>query len=162
MVRDVLELGRRDRLTAEQLELASFCRVFVEEFSMHAPGIAQLVQMDLDEGITVWFDRVHLYQILANLLGNARRYCSGQDGSIRLQARIVDERSVLIAIRDDGPGIPVDDRVKVFEPFFTSDPKGTGLGLFMARELADANAAELTLLDAPGGAEFHLMARRSA
>ncbi|MBS1209857.1 MAG: pilS [Proteobacteria bacterium] len=162
MVRDVLELGRRDRLTAEKLELASFCRGFVEEFSMHSSGIAELVKMNLEDGVAVWFDRVHLYQILANLLGNARRYCSGKDGCIYLQAHAVDERSVLIAIRDDGPGIPADDRVKVFEPFFTSDPKGTGLGLFMARELAEANAAELTLLDAPGGAEFHLLARRSA
>ncbi|MDP5240192.1 HAMP domain-containing sensor histidine kinase [Uliginosibacterium sp. 31-16] len=162
MVRDVLELGRRDRLTVESLDAAQFCRSFVDEFSIPAPQVAQLVRLELEEHVMLNFDRVHLYQILANLLGNASRYCSGTPGSICLSARAQDERRVLIAIRDDGPGIAIEDRAKVFEPFFTSDPKGTGLGLFMARELADANGAELSLLEAPGGAEFHLIARRTA
>lgn len=162
IVHDVLDLGQRDRLTSEQLDLAQFCRGFVEEFSIPDPHIAQLVQLELDEGAVGFFDRLHLYQILANLIGNACRYCSGQDGSIRLSVRVIDEHRVQIAVRDDGPGIPAEDRAKVFEPFFTSDPKGTGLGLFMARELAEANGAELSLVDASGGAEFHLMARRSA
>ncbi|GAB2888644.1 ATP-binding protein [Uliginosibacterium flavum] len=162
IVRDVLELGQRDRLTSEPLDLAQFCRGFVDEFSIPNPRIAQLVQLELDEGARGCFDRLHLYQILANLIGNASRYCSGQDGSICLSVRVIDEHRVQIAVRDDGPGIPAEDRAKVFEPFFTSDPKGTGLGLFMARELAEANGAELSLQDAPGGAEFHLMARRTA
>jgi two-component system sensor histidine kinase PilS (NtrC family) len=48
----------------------------------------------------------------------------------------------------------------LFEPFFTSDPKGTGLGLYTARELAEANGASLSLADSEVGAEFHLVARR--
>jgi two-component system, NtrC family, sensor histidine kinase PilS len=162
LVTDVLEVGRRDRLTPEQIDLTHFCRSFVEEYAVHAPIAAQTIRLELEEKTVAWFDRMHLYQILANLIDNAGRYCSGLSGCIRLSLKQVDERRVLIAIRDDGPGIAAEDRSKVFEPFFTSDPKGTGLGLFMARELAEANGAELTLVDASGGAEFHLLARRTA
>jgi two-component system sensor histidine kinase PilS (NtrC family) len=162
MIRDVLELGRRDRLTAEQLDLAQFCRNFVDEYAVHDAEFARLVSLQLAHGAQGWFDRVHLYQILSNLVGNARRYCSGAPESIHLMVSQPDERHVLITVKDDGPGIPEADRIKVFEPFFTSDPKGTGLGLFMARELAEANGANLALMDAPGGAEFHLLIRRTA
>lgn len=162
MIRDVLELGKRDRLTAEQLDLALFCRNLADEYIAHDAEFGRLVQLQLTAGVQGWFDRVHLYQILSNLLGNARRYCSGSAGSIQISLTQSDERHALITVKDDGPGIPEEDRIKVFEPFFTSDPKGTGLGLFMARELAEANGADLALMDAPGGAEFHLLIRRTA
>lgn len=162
MIRDVLELGKRDRMTTELIDLVQFCRNFIDEYSLHAPGVATLVCLDAKEDVVAWFDRVHLYQILSNLIGNASRYCSGQPDSIVLTLRCLDDWRALISVRDDGPGIKVDDRNKVFEPFFTSDPKGTGLGLYMARELAEANGAELSLVDAPGSAEFHLLARRTA
>ncbi|NSL55562.1 sensor histidine kinase [Uliginosibacterium aquaticum] len=160
IVRDVLELGRRDRLTSERLELGQFCRTFLEEYALQHADVMTLVVLDVPQEVWVNFDRVHLYQILSNLLGNARRYCCGQPGSIHLNVQRLDEARGLFTIRDDGPGIPSEDRSKVFEPFFTSDPKGTGLGLYMARELAEANAADLSLLDAAGGAEFHLIVRR--
>jgi len=162
MIREVLELGRRDRLTAEQLDLAQFCRSFADEYAIHDAEFARLVALDLEDGIQGIFDRVHLYQILSNLVGNARRYCSGETGGIRICLDHADERHAVISVRDDGPGISEEDRIKIFEPFFTSDPKGTGLGLFMARELAEANGAELSLVEAPEGADFHLLIRRTA
>lgn len=160
MVRDVLELGQRDRLTLEVLDVAQFCRGFVEEFSAPKPQIAPWIRLEMEEGVMLQFDRLHLYQIFANLIGNASRYCSQQPASIVLSAHALDEHRVLISVSDDGPGIPESERAKVFEPFFTSDPKGSGLGLYMARELAEANSAELSLVDAPGGAVFHLIVRR--
>lgn len=162
MIRDVLELSRRDRLTAEELDLTLFCRNFVEECAAHDAELGRLIDFQATAGVRGWFDRVHLYQILSNLVGNARRYCSGEAGCVRLVLSQPDERHAMISVRDDGPGIPEEDRGKVFEPFFTSDPKGTGLGLFMARELAEANGANLELMEAPGGAEFHLLIRRTA
>ena len=161
MVRDVLELGRRDRAVPERIELESFLRVFVDEFSMHTPDAASALTMSVQQGMEVEFDRVHLYQILTNLVGNACRYCSGEAGSVRLTAHALDDGRVLVSVKDDGPGIPIEDRVKVFEPFFTSDPKGTGLGLYMARELAEANGGRLRLVEGSGGAEFQLVARRA-
>lgn len=161
IVRDVLELGRRDRLTSESLALDVFCQGFLEEFVLR--GSAQQGRVKLEAiSVTVRFDRLHLYQILSNLLGNAVRYASDAEGAVQLSISFLDAQCVCLSVRDDGPGIPEADRGNVFEPFFTSDPKGTGLGLFTARELAEANGAELRLVGASGGAEFQLIMRRVA
>lgn len=162
MVHDVMELGRRDRLTSERLDLGAFLHTFVDELALHTPQAVECIALSVEETPAVCFDRVHLHQIVANLVGNALRYCSGEPGSVSLQLRVLDDERVRLVVKDDGPGIPPEDRGKVFEPFFTSDPKGTGLGLYIARELADANGARLELADSTGGAEFHLIARRAA
>jgi two-component system sensor histidine kinase PilS (NtrC family) len=66
-----------------------------------------------------------------------------------------------LTIRDDGPGVSAEHRDKLFEPFFTTDAQGTGLGLFLARELAEANAAQLAYLPGEDGASFRLSLRQS-
>lgn len=163
IIRDVLELGRRDRGMPESLDLVEFVRGFVDEFSSYSsiPRVAvRIVADDVSVPAKVLFDRVHLYQILSNLVGNAWRYCSKSEDAIQLLFRDLDERRIVLAVMDDGAGIKPDDRPKLFEPFFTSDPKGTGLGLYTARELAEANGASLNLAESPLGAEFHLVVRR--
>jgi len=66
-----------------------------------------------------------------------------------------------LEIQDDGPGLPPQHQGKLFEPFFTTDAQGTGLGLFLARELAAANHAELAYVPGTGGACFRLSLRGS-
>ncbi|MEC5400135.1 sensor histidine kinase [Uliginosibacterium sp. H1] len=164
MVRDVMDLGRRDRVTAEALDIAAFVGTFLDELAMPSPQIVAMVTAECEASLRLRFDRVHLHQILTNLVSNACRYGSGQPGSVRVVGRAQDD-AITLTVSDDGPGIAEADRAKVFEPFFTSDPKGTGLGLYIARELAEANGARLALLE-PGetaspGAVFRLTARRA-
>ncbi|MDQ8020974.1 MAG: HAMP domain-containing sensor histidine kinase [Moraxellaceae bacterium] len=164
MVRDVMDLGRRDRVTTETLDLAAFVGTFLDELTLPSPQLAAMVSIDCEAGLRVHFDRVHLHQILNNLVSNACRYGSAAPGSVQVTTRMQDDMMVL-TVSDDGAGIADADRQKVFEPFFTSDPKGTGLGLYIARELAEANGARLILLE-PGavalrGASFRLIARRA-
>jgi len=59
-------------------------------------------------------------------------------------------------VANDGPSIPVELQSRMFEPFYTSDKAGTGLGLYIARELAEANSASLRYVDIPDGAMFRL------
>ena len=94
------------------------------------------------------FDRGHLDQVLWNLFRNALRYCQGQPGSVQLHAWKGDKGQVILDVINDGPRIPPDVVQKLFEPFFTTATGGTGLGLYIARELCDANGAKLEYREA--------------
>ncbi len=133
---------------------------------MHTPAARTCVNVEITGLPKICFDRVHLAQILGNLLGNALRYCRQLPGSVQVRVVPQGEEQLLLSVSDDGPGIAVEERGRIFEPFHTTDPKGTGLGLYVAQELADANGARLVLAEpdaeARRGAEFHLIARGQA
>ena len=155
MVRDVLDLGRRDRIEPEQIALQPFLATFLDEFCMHEKVAPELFERAAGDGATLVFDRAHFNQVLWNLLGNAVRYCGGGAAAIRLTTEIsAAANRCELHIIDDGSGIDEKLRSQVFEPFFTTHSKGTGLGLYIARELCDANGATLTLLDNAPGAHF--------
>ena len=79
-----------------------------------------------------------------NLCRNALRYCQRKAGSIRIELRAgVMANTVELTVSDDGPGVPEAIRPHLFEPFFTTAASGTGLGLYIAREICDANNASL-------------------
>jgi two-component system sensor histidine kinase PilS (NtrC family) len=158
IVADVLELGRRDRMQAETLLLEHFCTHFVESFEgvqSIAPGI---ITLETEGEPVLCFDRTHLHQILWNLLANAVRHASGGPGSVRLRASAGAGVAELHVI-DDGGGVPDEVRAQIFEPFFTTHHLGTGLGLFIARELCTANGATLDLASDPGHGHFIIVGR---
>ncbi|MER2552693.1 MAG: ATP-binding protein [Thauera sp.] len=158
MIRDVLALGRREQAMPEALPLAAFLRDVVDARVFREPAEAALHAIEVDPALTLAMDRAHLHQILDNLLSNAARHCSGAPGAIRLWAALQPHDKVALHVQDDGPGFDEGSRVHLFEPFFTTHPKGTGLGLYIARELAEANDAELTLAAGAPGADFVLTA----
>lgn len=162
LVGDVLALGRRDQALPESLALDSFVEEFLEEFLV-AEGAAAVgvVVNRIKPGQQMVMDRAHLRQILWNLVGNARRHCSGAPGAVEISTELQADGRIALAVQDDGPGIPEHLRSQVFEPFFTTHSRGTGLGLYIARELADANGAVLELIPAVEGqgAHFRLIGR---
>ena len=158
LVREVLALGRRDQVLAEPLVVADFLQQMIDEMTLRGDDERALFALDVAPDAVLLFDRTHLHQILGNLLHNARRYCSGRLGAIRIQV-LGGEGAVVVHVSDDGPGVPEEGQVSLFEPFFTSDPKGTGLGLYIARELAEANDAILEFVGNTPGAHFVLTAR---
>ena len=153
MVHDVLELNRRDRAQRESLRLDAFLESFVAEFAenvgMDEAGI-RLVDTDR---VVVEFDRVHLYQVLWNLVRNAWRHSAHQPGSVLIQLSRTPE-CVALHIIDDGGGVPKSLQPQLFEPFFTTYSSGTGLGLYIARELCGANGARLEYIARDKGADF--------
>jgi two-component system sensor histidine kinase PilS (NtrC family) len=141
IVQDVMQLNRRDRAQPEVFELAAILRGFVEEFDLaerHA-GVMVLAGMTPGE---VSFDRGHLRQVLWNLCRNALRYGRKLPGSLVLTMSAENGR-MMLAVQDDGPGISAEQQGKLFEPFFTTAQDGTGLGLYIAKELCEANGARL-------------------
>jgi two-component system, NtrC family, sensor histidine kinase PilS len=162
IVGEVLQLNRRDRQQPEVIPLHEFMGSLVEEI-VQAEGIpAGGASMQIPDDLLVIFDRGHLNQIVWNLVRNAWQHCQKKQGSIQILGRpgyMGD--AVICELSDDGPGIPAELRGQIFEPFFTTRPGGTGLGLYIARELADANGAALELLPRGPGAHFRLTMRRA-
>ncbi|MCL4758865.1 MAG: HAMP domain-containing histidine kinase [Rhodocyclaceae bacterium] len=161
MVREVLALGRRDALMREALPLAAFVEGMIDELAVRDAGERDVFRVEIDREATLAVDRAHLHQILGNLIGNARRYCSGGPGSIRLFVTGSARERIALHVVDDGPGVSPEQRAHMFEPFFTTDPKGIGLGMYIARELAEANDANLELLDEQGGGAHFVLTGRS-
>ena len=156
LVTEVLELGRRDRAQPETLRWQAFLSGFLEELILHDASAGRRVHVD-EGDVELRFDRGHLYRVLWNLLENALRHSSAADGAVRLHAKAAAAANrVELHLVDDGPGIDEAHRNQVFEPFFTTHGAGTGLGLYIARELCEASGARLELLDDGPGAHFRI------
>jgi len=162
IVGEVLQLNRRDRQQPEVIRLRDFVGSMVEEIAQ-AEGIpAGGIVMDVNNDLLVMFDRGHLSQIAWNLVRNAWQHCQKHEGSITVTARAgYMGDAVICELGDDGPGVPLEYRAQIFEPFFTTRSGGTGLGLYIARELADANGCALELLPKSPGAVFRLTFKRA-
>jgi two-component system, NtrC family, sensor histidine kinase PilS len=101
----------------------------------------------------VRMDPSHLRQVLWNLCDNAVKYASETGGIlVELYAGGVQGASrPFLEVRDHGHGVDPATAEKIFEPFFTERAGGTGLGLYISRELCELNRATLIYLDRPGG-----------
>ena len=163
IVGEVLQLNRRDRQQPETIALADFLRNLVDEIVQAENIPPGGVQLAIPEELVVIFDRGHFNQILWNLVRNAWQHCQKKEASVRVAARAgYMGDAVIFELADDGPGIPAELRGQIFEPFFTTRPGGTGLGLYIARELADANGATLELLPKSPGAHFRMTLKRAS
>jgi two-component system sensor histidine kinase PilS (NtrC family) len=143
MVEDILKLSRKVQPGGEPVRLGGFLAALKAEFT-ETHGLAnEMVMIGDCGGCTVRFDGLHLREVLVNLLGNAVRYASGQPASIRIFPVPDATGRVELHVQDDGPGITPEVRAHLFEPFYTTSSKGTGLGLYLARELCLNNGAML-------------------
>jgi two-component system sensor histidine kinase PilS (NtrC family) len=158
IVQDVMQLNRRDRAHMEELDLAQRLPAFVEELCQTQRISLETIRIEAPPECRVSFDRGHLDQVLWNLCRNALHYSQKKDGSVQLCAMCLDEGRVVLDVKDDGPGIDAETAQKLFEPFFTTDARGTGLGLYIARELCEANGAVLEYSSPnEGGACFRIV-----
>ncbi|MEW6165395.1 MAG: PAS domain-containing sensor histidine kinase [Pseudomonadota bacterium] len=155
LVAEVLELGRRDRTMPERIDIAMLLRQLIDELILQDAACAARIKTEVPEGTIVCFDRGHLHRVVSNLLGNALRYASNTPGAIRIYVEPGrPSNRIGIHVVDDGTGIGEVERSQIFEPFYTTRTAGTGLGLYIARELCEANGARLSLLENSPGAHF--------
>lgn len=161
IIENVQRLARRERPRLERLPLAAWTEEFREEFchTMQWPPARLVVSGETAE-LEVRADPDQLRQILWNLCENALKYGVHDDPAGRVEirfGRMAAHARPFLEVADPGPGVVPDHVERIFEPFF-SGGRGTGLGLFLARELAQANGA--TLLYEPrtgGGSVFRLV-----
>jgi two-component system, NtrC family, sensor histidine kinase PilS len=143
MVEDILKLSRKAQPYASPIPLGPFLAELKTEFC-ETQGVADdIVWLGGAGAIEVRFDALHLREVLVNLLGNAIRYASRTTGSIRIWPELDAFGTLELHVQDDGPGITPEVRAHLFEPFYTTSSKGTGLGLYLARELCLNNGAKL-------------------
>lgn len=141
----ILDLSRRQQSKSEKLNLLEQLEKARQHLEHQALDCSRIRIVDVPSNMMVRFSENQLQQIIQNLVGNALRH-AGDQVNITLTAG-VHERSELpwLKIRDDGKGIDKDTREHLFEPFFTTVHNGTGLGLFLCRELCESNQALLEL-----------------
>jgi len=164
IVKDVLELNRRDRTQQESISLAKFLQDFHAQFCQ-AEGISpEHFRMYLagHDG-SILFDRRHLNQILWNICRNGWHHSRRQKDSLTLSLiESPAETKLTIAIKDDGPGVADEIIPHLFEPFFTTEPSGTGLGLYIARELCEANDGRIEYQPTDNGSLFMIQIKRQS
>jgi len=155
IIDNVLQLSRRESGRPERLSVGPWLREFALEFERTLElQEGEMSVGDVPEDLEVRMDRSHLRQILWNLCDNAVKYASETGGILvelgadRLQGQ---QGRPYIEVRDHGLGVDAATAEKMFEPFYTERSGGTGLGLYISRELCELNRATLLYLDRPGG-----------
>jgi two-component system, NtrC family, sensor histidine kinase PilS len=159
IVDDVMEAspgasGEQRVLDASALVL-SVCTDWARTVQL-ALGEGSRLQLELpDQPLTVNFDPDHLRRVLVNLLDNAYRHGSDVPGAIHVRLFAADERGAVLAVASDGAAIAVDVERHLFEPFFSTRSRGTGLGLYICRELCVRHGASIEFRPLDGGQRHH-------
>lgn len=153
IIESVLGLARRERASPENIELNAFVRRFVEEYGNTMALEANTLDYLLSHPqVSALADPRHLHQVLSTLVHNALHH--GRSGNeparVRLRVDMV-QRHAIIDCLDRGPGLAPSTAEQLFRPFFTTSEHGTGLGLYIARELCRANQGQLDYVPVPGG-----------
>ncbi|MDY6980098.1 MAG: ATP-binding protein [Pseudomonadota bacterium] len=161
IVENIMQLSRRDHSTPRLIELNRFLPKFVHEFLSGQGLHPELIGITITPSqLQVRFDPTHLDQILTNLCHNAVRHSEEYPGFPKVEIRATQTEESgrpFIDIVDHGPGIPPEVAEHIFEPFYTTATSGTGLGLYISRELAEANQAHLNYEPvATGGSCFRI------
>ena len=154
IIENVLQLSRRGNANPESLQLKQWLANFAAEFAMSLQIDPQEVRIDVHpETLMVSFDNTQFHQIVWNLCHNGIRHSQNCETRPKLELvgglNNVTQRPYLDVI-DHGPGIAPDNIQHIFEPFFTTESKGSGLGLYISKELCEANNAQLRYLPNPG------------
>lgn len=156
IIKDVLELNRRDRTHQERIDL----NLFITEFHTQFCTIEKIPQSHFKLSLslhkpTIIFDHRHLSQILWNLCRNGWEHSQKLPTSLSLLSYSKGSQ-LYIEVRDDGQGVAEQERNRLFEPFYTTKNTGNGLGLYISRELAEANGASIQYQPLAPGSAFIL------
>lgn len=157
IVDDILHVSPSDRGTAPSIDIRLALRdIYLQWAELHPTAIpvqhikldtSGLPLMELQRDVMIRFDPDHLRRILVNLLDNAMRHSSQTAGAILLQAQVLntaaDKSQVMLSVFNDGPAIEPTVERSLFEPFFSTRSRGTGLGLYICKELCEQYASTI-------------------
>lgn len=156
-IENVLQMSRRKLAAPECIELGDMLPALIND---SLPSIAAYIDMQLQQPLKVWFDPLQLQHVIINLLQNAVHHSKKvQDHPVIRVLGSQEEQQVILDVMDSGPGISADALKTLFEPFFTTEANGTGLGLYLSKSFCDANGARLIYVPQTHGACFRIIFR---
>ncbi|MBI5769067.1 MAG: PAS domain-containing protein [Verrucomicrobia bacterium] len=166
LIDDLLLLARLDsgriELRFEAVPLRAAVQDTVDDYQLKAAARGVVLENAVPPGLAARADAERLRQVLSNLVDNAIKY-GRENGRVTVSGRALDAGRVELCVRDDGPGIPPEAKVRVFERFFRVDKArsreqgGTGLGLAIVKNVVQAHGGEVRVESAPGeGTVFFL------
>ena len=161
IVKNILQLSRHEKSRPDVFELVPFLQEMAVETKSSLPGIRLTLHINAeDDDVMVLFDRSQLHQAVWKLLENAMRHAHLDAAMPQVELSLQHPKGsgyCIITVEDNGPGIPEGNMERIFEPFFTTHKQGSGLGLYIARQLCDVNQAELTVDSVLGScSRFHI------
>ncbi|RLU00884.1 two-component system sensor histidine kinase NtrB [Ketobacter sp.] len=159
VIENVLQLSRRKQVEPELLNMHDWLKNFIQDFQSNQDQQCKIKFVSKKKDLQFRIDPSQIQQVLTNLFQNGIRYSEQNTGQRTLTVvadlNIQSEQPTLDII-DQGPGVPADQQDKIFEPFYTSEKSGTGLGLYIARELCEANQARLDYHPVTSGSCFRI------
>ncbi len=154
VIENVLQLSRRQQTVPQRLDLKPWLERFVAETREGATE-GQHIHLHIGSGdFNTLMDPDQLTQVLDNLLRNAWRHSALNHDAAQVWFELfvdADTQLPMLEVVDNGPGVAPDQQVHLFEPFFTTSSQGTGLGLYLSRELCESNQARLDFKPRQGG-----------
>lgn len=168
-IESVLNLSRKTNPHRENIGLKLWLNGFINDFVVQSSLNKKQVSLFVDiPQAHIQFDPTHLHQVMWNLCRNAEKYAKDDVSELHIDIQgnhPAHTRDIMLNIIDNGKGVPEKNIERLFEPFFTTSTKGdegTGLGLFMARELCLSNGATLEYVKLPaGGSCFRIIFSQS-
>jgi two-component system sensor histidine kinase PilS (NtrC family) len=143
IIEDILQLSRRGPTRRDAIHLQSWLKEYLDQFVVeHGAALESFKLVLAKEPLTVYMDPGHLKQIMDNLCRNALKYGTPENGIVTLRVYIY-QQAPCLEVLDQGPGVSPNHIPRLFEPFFTTSSSGTGLGLYISKELAELNKATL-------------------
>ena len=159
VIENVLQLSRRQQTAPQRLDLKPWLTQFVAD-TLEAATQRQRIHLQIGAGnFTTLMDPNQLNQILDNLLRNAWRHSALRHDTAEVWLQLfvdADSQLPVLEVLDNGPGVAPEQQAHLFEPFFTTSTQGTGLGLYLSRELCESNQARLDFKPRQGGGCFRI------
>jgi two-component system, OmpR family, sensor histidine kinase VicK len=155
LTNDILDVSRIEsqnlRLNKEKVNINEKISNAVNDIKnqIRNPDKLQIVFLNLKEPLYVEADKIRLYQVIANLLSNAIKF--SKEGTISIKAQLKDNNEIAIIVKDPGAGIDIDVMPRLFTKFATRSDVGTGLGLYISKNIIDAHGGRMWAANNPDG-----------
>ena len=156
IIHDTLSMVKNKQTTPVAIQLNQFLPQFIQE---DLPDAASQIQLTLTEPLSIQFDESQFRQVLINLIRNAIRHNAAQQP---IEITVYPQTTyIYIDVRDFGAGVASQDLLYLFQPFFSTEINGTGLGLYLSHSFCEANQAKLSYVEQEQGACFRMKCLRA-